>query len=883
MAGLDGKTLGPYRVIAQIGLGGMAKIYKAYQPSMDRIVALKVLPEHYAQDPQFVERFYREARTIAQLEHPNILPVYDFGEQDGITYLVMRFLDGGTLQELMEKQRLSLHQTVDILVQVCAALDYAHRKGVIHRDVKPSNVLIDREGLVYLSDFGIAKVLESASRLTQTGTALGTPAYMSPEQCMGTPIDKRSDIYSLGVLMYEMAVGKVPFKADTPMAVLFAHLHEPLPMPRSNNPAISEELQLVILKAMAKDPNDRYQTAAEMGAALRRAKPPEELKQPQAEQAAEIPPAVPAQPPHKAVSPAGQIPAEEPLAAPEPALSTAPGPEPAPAPPAVETPVRRTILVTGKALKKETPDQEQPSSTIPRKRPLGLVLGLGLAVLLGVAILGRGLFPAIPGSTPQVTLQSILAATAPPTKPAQIVPPSPTPRPSATRRPTITPRPEPILMADFGDPAFEGKLNPDLWSPSEQDGCQVIQKEGVLSIGNQARPDPVDCNTGMRVPGIRGFDLVSMEASFRVEPGFVGDGPRTALAMTADLPKAGGIREGFWSVKCGILKQKDLSASLWIEDARMGDEPAAQSVYSSAIPIPPEEWVRLRLQVEPDTMTFSCWMNGRLVGMYNPVSEQKTLREAVFHPHLFISRPPQARMTVSLDELVFLPTPLVPRAAEVIRPEPGCLPPPEGIVGWWTGDGALDNLLSAGRGQGEGAWGFAKGMVGQAYAFQNFPSRGGGVYFPPYPQINNLQTASVEGWVLIDAGPFKRIDRFLTMGAENLVIRHDGFATPGTLHFYIKVNGQLQHISSQRLLKAGVFNHVAGTYDGTTMTLYLNGVPINRHSVKGKLATAENAVSFSGGETLDGLLDEFTLYNRALNADEIQAIYQAGAAGKCRP
>jgi serine/threonine protein kinase len=269
MQKLEGKTLGAYRVISQIGAGGMATIFKAYQPSMDRTVALKVLPEYYAQDPQFVDRFNREARTIARLEHPNILPVYDFGEQDGITYLVMRFLEGGTLQEKMGQQGFSLHQTADLLVPICAALDYAHRQGIIHRDVKPSNVLIDREGAVYLSDFGIAKVLESSSRLTQTGTSLGTPAYMAPEQCLGKEVDRRSDIYSLGVILYEMAVGRVPFQADTPMAVLFAHVHEPLPIPRSINPTISEALQNVILKAMAKNPEDRFQTAAEMGTALR--------------------------------------------------------------------------------------------------------------------------------------------------------------------------------------------------------------------------------------------------------------------------------------------------------------------------------------------------------------------------------------------------------------------------------------------------------------------------------------------------------------------------------------------------------------------------------------------------------------------------------------
>jgi serine/threonine protein kinase len=267
----NGATLGAFRILHQIGEGGMARVYKAYQPSMERYVALKVLPSSFAEDPQFVSRFIREARTIAALEHRNILPVIDFGEERGITYMAMRFVEGGTLKELLSKGRLNLHDCVDLITQICSALDYAHRRGVIHRDVKPSNVILDGEGAAYLMDFGIAKVVGKGADLTATGAAIGTPAYMAPEQAMGGDIDGRTDIYALGIMLYEMVVGRVPFQADTPMAVLMAHLRDPLPLPRELDPTISESVEVVIIKALAKEPADRFQKANEMADAFRKA------------------------------------------------------------------------------------------------------------------------------------------------------------------------------------------------------------------------------------------------------------------------------------------------------------------------------------------------------------------------------------------------------------------------------------------------------------------------------------------------------------------------------------------------------------------------------------------------------------------------------------
>lgn len=259
----DGQMLGPYRIINQIGQGGMATIFKAYQAAMDRYVAIKVLPFQFAQSPEFITRFQQEARTIAKLEHPHILPVHDFGEANGVPYLVMRYLDAGTLKDRIKAGPLSLTEIDRYFSQLADALSYAHANGVIHRDIKPSNALIDQNGNIFLTDFGIAKILESSVNLTASGTVTGTPAYMSPEQAQGEKLDQRTDIYSLGIVLYEMLTGRVPFEAETPLAVLLKHLNEPLPPPTTLKPDLAPALERVVLKALAKDRNDRYATCTE--------------------------------------------------------------------------------------------------------------------------------------------------------------------------------------------------------------------------------------------------------------------------------------------------------------------------------------------------------------------------------------------------------------------------------------------------------------------------------------------------------------------------------------------------------------------------------------------------------------------------------------------
>ena len=269
MSELIGRTLGQYQIIEQIGKGGMATVYRAYQPSLNRYIALKVLsPIHAREEPDFNERFRREAESIANLRHPNILPVYDFGHEQDYSYIAMAYVEGArTLREVMA-ELLSLSQVADLIGQIAAALDCAHQQKVIHRDVKPSNVLMDGDWAL-LTDFGLAKMTEASVKLTGSGVGVGTPAYMSPEQAQGVEIDCRTDVYSLGIVLFEMLTGQIPHSAETPLAIVLKRITEPLPIPHTINPDIPEAVERVILKALAREPVDRFASAGAMADALK--------------------------------------------------------------------------------------------------------------------------------------------------------------------------------------------------------------------------------------------------------------------------------------------------------------------------------------------------------------------------------------------------------------------------------------------------------------------------------------------------------------------------------------------------------------------------------------------------------------------------------------
>jgi len=283
---LTGVTLGKYRLVERLGQGGMAQVYKAYQPDLDRYVAVKILHPHLTGDESFGARFRREARAVAALEHPHIVRVYDFDTDGGLAFIVMEYLEGTSLKERLrdlnrDGELMDLEEVVRIVGALADALDHAHRQGLVHRDLKPSNVIITTSGRPVLTDFGVARIVD-ATAITESGGTLGTPAYMSPEQCMGEPGDARSDIYSLGVLLYRLCTGRVPFDADTPYAIILKHITAPLPPPRSVRPDLPESVERVILKALSKNPEDRYRTAGELGRALRAAVGADRAAQPAA-------------------------------------------------------------------------------------------------------------------------------------------------------------------------------------------------------------------------------------------------------------------------------------------------------------------------------------------------------------------------------------------------------------------------------------------------------------------------------------------------------------------------------------------------------------------------------------------------------------------------
>jgi eukaryotic-like serine/threonine-protein kinase len=260
---------GRYRIVRKLGTGGMANVYLAEDEVLGRRVAIKILNDRHAGDDQFVERFRREAKNAASLSHPNIVSIYDRGEAEGTYYIAMEYLDGRSLKELIvARGPAPVHIAIDYARQILAAIRFAHRHGIVHRDIKPHNVLVDAEGRLKVTDFGIARA--GTSQMTEAGSIIGTAQYLSPEQAKGAPVDQTSDLYSVGVVLYELLTGVVPFSGDTPVEIAMKHLSAPPEPPSVKRAEIPRELDLVVLRALAKDPADRYPSAEEMDADLAR-------------------------------------------------------------------------------------------------------------------------------------------------------------------------------------------------------------------------------------------------------------------------------------------------------------------------------------------------------------------------------------------------------------------------------------------------------------------------------------------------------------------------------------------------------------------------------------------------------------------------------------
>lgn len=534
-----GETLGRYRIVEHLGHGGMAEVYKAYHPGLERFVAVKVLHPFLAQEEGFLTRFRREAKAVAALRHPNIVQVLDFDHDQtrDLYYMVMEFIDGPSLkarlQELAEEgQQMPLDEAVRIISAVAEALSYAHRRGMVHRDVKPANVVFNSEGQAILTDFGIAKMVDVAG-LTASGSMIGTPAYMAPEQGMGQAGDERSDIYSLGVMFYQLTTGTLPFEADTPMGIVLKHIGEPLPSPRLLRPDLPEALEQVILRAMAKDPAQRYQTAAEFVADLQQAG---EVTDEQPQQSAVSRAMLEQTVRMEAITPTPS-PTVTPAFTPSPGYMTPPPfvpryPTPPPAPPAA-------------------PPLAAPAPR-PRRRPWpAIVIGLLLLAALGggAAIYGPRLVAGLPGGTPPPVLTPTPDLSATRTAATMVAlqatldaltsVPSPTATPTATPTPTPTPN---LTATAAATCRFDAAVTDESAVPVLAPGQEFTKRWRVTNSGTCPWP------TGVHLAFVSG-DPVEVAATPNILDLEPGDSVEILLALRA--PADFGAYANQWQLQDG--------------------------------------------------------------------------------------------------------------------------------------------------------------------------------------------------------------------------------------------------------------------------------------------------------------------------------------------
>lgn len=485
------EKIGRYEIRAEVGRGGMATVYRAYDPRFEREVALKVLPREMLHDPQFRVRFEREAKTIAMLEHPAIVPVYDFGEEDGQPYFVMRFMTGGSLSDRLKGGPLSLAEAARLFERLAPALDEAHARQIIHRDLKPGNILFDQYNEPYLSDFGIAKLSEAQTSVT--GSAIiGTPAYMSPEQAQGEGVDGRADIYAMGIILFEMLTGRQPFEGDTPMSVVVKHITTPPPHILDIQPNLPPAIEPVIEKALAKNKDERFGTTVEFAAALSAVARGEK-----ADLKTVHPSAAPSQPT------APRLPAE-----------TRPAPRPAvTAPPA------------------------------GRRRRVGLWLGLGFVLILVLILAAAAVF-LLPRLLPAVQ-------TAAATLPAATLPQQQTPSPQeATAAPTETPTAPAETPTPAGPPVLGGAdqialvSGGDIWVMDVDGGhLRQLTTDGAAKTNLQWSPDgrqiiyisgrrvqAVDFESGA-VTTLAEFVTADYLEAFEISP----DGSQVAISLNREL------------------------------------------------------------------------------------------------------------------------------------------------------------------------------------------------------------------------------------------------------------------------------------------------------------------------------------------------------------
>jgi serine/threonine protein kinase len=607
MASLIGRTLGKYQLTELLGRGGMAEVYKAHHPQLDRYVTIKVLHSYLAEGEDFLARFQREARAVAALRHPHIVQIHDFDVQDGTYYMVMEFIDGGTLQGRMadlarEGAYLPLAQVLGILSQVAGALDYAHKKGIIHRDIKPSNILLNTSGEAYLTDFGIARMV-SATQFTATGALIGTPTYMSPEQALGEELTGASDIYSLGIILFESLTGKAPFTSDTtPLAVIHKHVHEPPPKPSSLRPALAGELEAVVLKTLEKAPEQRFLSAKELAQALEKSCTPDiiaRVDEPTSQEIASIanletlvdeqPELARAQLPTEIM---GEQTRAEILSTPTPAgmdgletsgskadtkeslPATKVAPEEKPRPDAIQSEVNaKSIPIQTKTAQGE-PSSSRGDKSSWYQRPfylypliatgsLGLVTLIALMVIYGLMSNGT--------TTPPVTSQPTMPSTS-------------TSKPAATRQSVII-EPAPIATIDadpsvydnFNNPEYDGKFNSNQWAYEVRNPSgNAIQEDGVLVFAQSGTSQTTNLRA-LHYWEYRIEEPMFFEARLKID--LTADGFVQLLLIGDAIERA----------SCGLHSMSDLvMAHCWTRT----DDPG--------VPVAHGSWHTVRIEVDTD-------------------------------------------------------------------------------------------------------------------------------------------------------------------------------------------------------------------------------------------------------------------------------------------
>ena len=441
-----GNTLGNYQIVEKIGAGGMGAVYKAYQASLGRYVAIKVLPPQTAGDPAFADRFAQEARAIGKLRHPNIVTAFDFTQQDDIAFLVSDYIDGGTLADQLGSP-LPLEYAMGVLGPIAGALDYAHARGVVHRDIKPQNVLLTREGTPVLTDFGLAKIVGPGSGMTQAGSLMGTADYMAPELAGGAEsAGPAADQYALGIIAYQMLVGRHPFPSDNPLSALMAHVNKPVPLPSQLGVALPPGVEAALLRALAKKPEDRFARSGDFVRALAGS----QFSVPTPAPTTFPPPTSPSQPPIAAAAVIAATPVE---GAPSPLLSAS-GlvsgvARVEPPPQAAAEPILVASTVAGGAATAVIAPPKARGGFPWRRAIVPAILVLVLALLALRGGIDRNA-AADRTNTPPRTAQTTLAPTTAPTvapSTAATVAPTATPTVAPTARPTITPT-APATVAD---------------------------------------------------------------------------------------------------------------------------------------------------------------------------------------------------------------------------------------------------------------------------------------------------------------------------------------------------------------------------------------------------------------------------------------------------